>query len=175
LALLKNRNLLPKEIHLEKIRVELDLTGMYFYLSNNQNALFSSFELPKIQKIVQDKSLEDFFCFNIVVNKVDEKEKLLKGPLTLCAKNTKQMNEWVKAIGEFKQCNHDDNNIENENQVLVDFSKVNKLLSDKTTLGVKPEIKKLFYAKASPYIESQKRKRSRSELIKKLNHKRNYD
>ena len=71
-------------------------------------------------------------------------KSLSKGPISICAKNKKHMNNWITAIQEFKECEISvvkKNNI--HNKVLVDFDKVNNLLKLHGKKG-KDKLKSLF-------------------------------
>jgi hypothetical protein len=68
----------------------------------------------------------------------------MKGPLSICFKNKKKTIEWMQTIKEFKECQVDITNIKKDNKMLMDFGKVNKLMKDKESSLIKPELTLMY-------------------------------
>lgn len=124
----------------------------------NENALASAsiykvLRLKDILRISQQKKLQAYSCFDLVhyINAKSDKE----GKITLCAQNQAAMENWVNAIQEFKECQIKVSKINNNNQLVYDFSKVNHLLKIKKEAVKKaPTVKKVIKRPRSLYYDN---------------------
>jgi len=167
-----SRNVFPslnKPLLIKVVTVYAYLTKGAFTLAMGpeEKSLFYSINLGNILKITQRYS--NSYCFDMIENSVYQKS-LTKGPVTLCSKTQKQMEEWINAIQEFKECNISVyTDPKSQNKVLVDFEKVNQLLKNREKNDKNTETKKLYYKKESPYIPNPKRIERENKISKTLN------
>merc|ERR1712151_1330512 len=95
-----------KEISLQPVLAKIDLANLSFYLSNSPKSKFYQINLLNILRISRTKFDEKHNCFNIVLN-FSEENTLRKEPLTLCLKGKRKVNDWMRTINEFKECQID--------------------------------------------------------------------
>lgn len=157
LKIVRNRQVLPNELQLYKIYVELNLHSLNMYLDHTgSRTLFDSVPLTEIMKLSQQKLLEPFNCFDFQLTQVDRSvATLLKGPETLCAKDEDDMKSWIDAIQEFEQCRVDPNNPKNK-QVIANYGKVNQLLKDKFGHGKGSDYDSLYYDNSNTLTKTPK-------------------
>lgn len=146
LKIVRNPKVLPNELQLYKIYVEMDLQNLNMYLDHTgARTLFNSVHLTNIMKLSQQKLLAPFNCFDFQLHDVDHSAStLLNGPVTLCAKDEDDMQSWIDAIQEFMQCRVDPSNPKDK-QVIANYVKVNQLLKDKFGNGSGSEKDSLYY------------------------------
>jgi hypothetical protein len=133
LKIVRNPKALPNELQLYKIYVEMDLQNLHLFLdASGSRTLFNSIHLSEIKQLSQQKLLAPFNCFDFQLHNVDHKaDTLLNGPVTLCAKDEDDMQQWIDSIQEFMQCRVDPNNPKHK-QVIANYVKVNQLLKDRS-------------------------------------------
>jgi hypothetical protein len=140
---------IPITLDLMPVYISLSLTSFNLFLSTDAKSLFNSLKLKDILRISQQSILKDQHCFDLIV--VDNTVKqLYKGDVTLCADDDQTMKGFINAIQTFKECQIDVRNVNKNNEILVDFNKVNELLKSKTvtpSLATKTveAMKPLFY------------------------------
>jgi hypothetical protein len=136
-------NNLPLQIKVVPIFAILTRRTISFMMGPQEKSMFNQIKLENIQKITQRYT--NSFCFDIVENNVIE-NSLAKGPISLCAKNTHHMQNWITAIQEFKECSINIVSMDNmQNKVLIDFEKVNELLKPRSNLQKQKEYNPLYY------------------------------
>lgn len=173
LKIVKNPEKLPKELNLFKIVATLNPKNLDLYISHDLTSLFNQISLDNISKISQEENLKSFNCFDIETNTLDD-EKLLRGPLTLCAKNKEDMDKWIDAISEFKQCKIDKTNSplqesDSDSKILIDFSVVNKTPKIKSPAKVqksKSGTQSLYYENTKKPAISSNKQILKEKLIK---------
>ncbi len=154
---------LPLQIKVVPIFVILTRSTISLMMGPEEKSMFNEIKLENIQKITQRYS--NSFCFDIVENNVIEKT-LAKGPISLCAKNKKNMEDWIIALQEFKECNINVVSMDNmQNKVLVDFEKVNELLKPRSNIKNTNEFDPLYYDGGS---SNNRPKEDESEISKVL-------
>lgn len=161
--LLRNSEKLPLELDLQPIFGRINLETFNFYLNDMAKTKFYGIKLIDVLKISQNPKLIVHNCFNIILNQLDS-GKLLKGPLTICFKKKQKMQDWMKTISEFKECQIDSSNKNKANGVLVDFGKVNKLIKDPKK---KPE-KKLYYDNTNKVVRRKTASAHKEAKVRKL-------
>ena len=100
---------------------KLSLAEMRFYKTYNEETMFDSIKIDRIQYITNTHPGAP--CFDLIINHV-EANKLHLGPLTICGRNEKHKQEWIDAITKFKHCRLDR---KSDAKTLVEFSAVNEL------------------------------------------------
>jgi hypothetical protein len=154
-------NNLPMQIKVIPIYLILTKNTLKFLMGPKEISMFNEIYLENIQKITQ--IYPNSFCFDLIENNVIE-NTLTKVPISLCSRNAINMQNWITAIQEFKECNiniannydnEDDNGNGKENsnddmqqKVLIDFEKINQLLKPhKMNLENSKEFDPLYYNK----------------------------
>jgi hypothetical protein len=132
------------ELNLQPIFGEINLEKFELFLNDMVKSKFFEINLIDILRISRSPVLVTNNCFNIILNSIDT-DKLLKGPLSLCFKSKNIVNDWMRTINEFKECQIDSSNKIRDNKVLVDFHKVNKLIKDPINHNSERDENKLFY------------------------------
>jgi hypothetical protein len=148
----------------------LNLKSINLFLESSFRSLFNTIKIDKILRISQQQLLQPYNCFDVITNDIEQGVKVLvKGPITLCANNQKDMNDWINAILEFKECQINVQNV-NNNKILVDFSKVNELLTEKGTKAVPQaaQIKPLYYDNTNKAVNSSPMRVGKEIMIKKM-------
>lgn len=101
--------------------------------------VYKVLRLKEILRISQQKNLQSNACFDLVHYKNARSE--VEAKITLCAENSNVMESWINAIQEFKECQIKISKINNNDQLVYDFSKINHLL--KVKKSVPPEQTKI--------------------------------
>jgi hypothetical protein len=116
------------ELTKRSINLKSDVTS-----ENNLDSapIYKVLRLKEILRISQQKNLQRYACFDLVHYKNARSEK--EDKITLCAENTLSMENWINAIQEFKECQIKVSKINNNDQLVYDFSKVNHLLNMQKT------------------------------------------
>jgi len=146
LNLVKFQDQLPFTLNLLPVYIHLGLSTFNIYKNENSSTLMSTVKLIEILRINQRGFLKDNFCFDLMIAdsvkmKLDDNELI-----TLCAENKEAMDKWVHALLEFKECQVDVKKLAKNNEVVVDYKKVDELLKEKTTIQTpKQKLKNLYY------------------------------
>jgi hypothetical protein len=114
-----------REITVVPIFVSLNKHTLSLFKSFKPTSLFQVVNLDLIQRVTL--GYQNTLCFDIIINNYHKKQ-YTSGPLTLCAKNIKDMKSWINAILEFKECKIKVKNDDHNGKILVDFNKMNKLI-----------------------------------------------
>jgi hypothetical protein len=111
--------------------IYLKLTKKFLGLfsSITEKSLIFSINLDSIQRI--DQSLKGTFCFDIILNDVLNIKILQTSKVSLCAYNQKEMQDWILAILQFKECSIATKSTDHNGKVLLDFTKINDLEKSK--------------------------------------------
>jgi hypothetical protein len=131
LNLIKGQSKLPFVLNLLPTYVHLGLSTFNIYKTTNSNTLISTIKIVDIERVNQRKLLTKFNCFDLIL--ADNANLRLKDDdlITLCAKNKTEMENWIHAFLEFKECQVNIRHLNNADQVMLDYKKVDELL--KTT------------------------------------------
>jgi hypothetical protein len=117
-----------REITVVPIFVSLNKHTLSLFKSFKPTSLFQVVNLDLIQRVTL--GYKNTLCFDIIINNYHKKQ-FTSGPLTLCAKDIKEMKNWINAILEFKECKIKVKNNDHNGKILVDFNKMNKLIKRK--------------------------------------------
>lgn len=122
------------------------------------STLFRTIPIKKIIRISQQEKLRPLFSFDLLVENnsrgFDGVEKI-----TLCSKSLKEKTASVNTFQEFKEYQNQVQNIDNNDKLVFDFSKINELLKNKnekwTKSVLKPEklVKSLYYDNTNPTVQ----------------------
>lgn len=117
------------ELHISPVYIDMSVNSIKFYSSpTNTKTLFNIVKLDKILRISQQKKLEGHSCFELILADYAENSRgLSKENVSLCANSVEKMKSWIDAIGAFKECQINVNNVDHNRKILVDFQKVNEL------------------------------------------------
>ena len=140
-----------RELTLQPVYYQLNAQSFNLYdTMGNKAQLISVLNIDKVVRLLE--IYPGTHCITFVVRMENKKEI---EALTVCADNVKEMNNFSQSITEFKECDIHVMSSEVNEQVLMDFSRVNQLLKpiEKT---VPPTLKKIIAAipgaKASPRL-----------------------
>ena len=124
---------------------------------DKRSNLIRSIPLADIQRI--DQHYIGTKCFDVILNQIVGKT-IQTGQLSLCADKTKDMNNWVQLILEFKKCSVKGiKKVDHNGQLLLDLDKINKF-TYKMGKSKNLDLNKLFY-------NNNIRKNFKSKNIKK--------
>lgn len=128
LNLIKGQSQLPFVLNLLPTYIHLGLSTFNIYKTTNSKTLISTIKIVDIERVNQRKILTKFNCFDLVL--ADNVNLRLKDDdlITLCAKNRTEMQNWIHTILEFKECQVNVRSLNNADQVMLDYKKVDELL-----------------------------------------------
>jgi hypothetical protein len=137
LNLVKDMSKLPMELGVTPIFASLSLSSFNLFLSaGDDKTLFNTVKLKNILWISQQKMLTGLNCFEVVHGDVLRGAgEFHKQSITLCAKDNFEMQQWIDAVGAFKECQVNVHNIDHNRVVIADFQKVNELLKESQGKG----------------------------------------
>ena len=137
LNLVKDMSKLPMELGVTPIFASLSLSSFNLFLSaGDDKTLFNTVKLKNILWISQQRMLTGLNCFELVHGDVmRDSAEFQKQSITLCAKDNFEMQQWIDAVGAFKECQVNVHNIDHNRVVIADFQKVNELLKESQGKG----------------------------------------
>jgi len=156
LNLVKSQDQLPYTLNLFPVYVYLGLSTLNIYKNKNSSSLMTTIKLLDILRVNQRGFLKDKFCFDLILSDA-VKMKLDNGDLiSLCSENKEGMEKWIQALLEFKECQVDIKKLSKNDEVVVDYKKVDELLKQKTFVqSPKQKLKSLYYDGSNKaYIKS---------------------
>jgi hypothetical protein len=119
------KNLHKGNVSTFPIYLKLTKKSLGFFSSITEKSFVFSINLDSIQRI--DQSLKGTYCFDIVLNDVLNIKILQTSKVSLCAYNQKEMQDWILAILQFKECSIATNSTDHNGKVLLDFTKINDI------------------------------------------------
>jgi len=130
-----------RELTLQPVYYQLNAQSFNLYDTlGNKAQLISVLNIDKVVRLLE--IYPGTHCITFVVRMENKKED---EALTVCADNAKEMNNFTQSITEFKECDIKVMSSEVNEQVLMDFSKVNHLLTPPQK-SVPPTLKKIIAA-----------------------------
>jgi len=130
-----------RELTLQPVYYQLNPQSFNLYDTlGNKAQLISVLNIDKVVRLLE--IYPGTHCITFVVRMENNKED---EALTVCADNAKEMNSFTQSITEFKECDIKVMSSEVNEQVLMDFSKVNHLLTPPQK-SVPPLLKKIIAA-----------------------------
>jgi len=130
-----------RELTLQPVYYQLNPQSFNLYDTlGNKAQLISVLNIDKVVRLLE--IYPGTHCITFVVRMENKKED---EALTVCADNAKEMNSFTQSITEFKECDIKVMSSEVNEQVLMDFSKVNHLLTPPQK-SVPPSLKKIIAA-----------------------------
>lgn len=130
-----------RELTLQPVYYQLNPQSFNLYDTlGNKAQLISVLNIDKVVRLLE--IYPGTHCITFVVRMENKKED---EPLTVCADNVKQKDNFSRMITEFKECDIHVMSSEVNEQVLMDFSKVNYLLTPQNRT-VTPGLKKIIAA-----------------------------
>ena len=138
-----------RQLTLQPVYYQLNPQSFNLYDTlGNKAQMISVLNIDKVVRLLE--IYPGTHCITFVVRMENKKED---EPLTVCADNVKQKDNFSRMITEFKECDIHVRSSEVNEQVLMDFSKVNYLLTPQSPT-VTPSLKKIIAAipgaKAAP-------------------------
>jgi hypothetical protein len=173
IKIVKNKKMLPKELYLLPIFIYLSPKSLNLYISNDSGTLFKSIKLVKIERISQQRILKSNNCFDIIESDFEEGQVILKSGLTLCSELKSEMEAWVKAILEFKECQIriSDNSNKFKEEIFSNLNKTSDLLHSKSLpkeqISTEERIKELYYNSADKAIRKAPRNLIQERIVTK--------
>ena len=140
-----------RELTLQPVYYQLNTQSLNLYDSmGNKAQLISVLNIDKVVRLLEIYA--GTHCITFVVRTENKRES---EALTVCPDNTKDKDTWTRMITEFKECDIHVTKSEVNEQVLMDFSKVNSLLTPQKS-PVTPRLAKVIAsipgAKAAPIV-----------------------
>jgi hypothetical protein len=140
-----------RELTLQPVYYQLNTQSLNLYdTMSNKAQLISVLNIDKVVRLLEIYS--GTHCITFVVRLENKKES---EALTVCPDNIKDKDTWTRMITEFKECDIHVTKSEVNEQVLMDFSKVNSLLTPRNP-PVTPRLAKVIAAipgaKAAPIV-----------------------
>lgn len=130
--MVKNTENLSSEIRLLPIYVVLTRNSFNLYTTNDPSSMFFTIKLKQIELISQQEKLKDLHCFDILADiTTTELNKLLANGISLCAKDELDMQDWISAISDIKECQIDIKKVDKKDQVLNGLNTLDELLKKK--------------------------------------------
>jgi hypothetical protein len=167
---IKDKN--NKQVSLSPIYMHLDSNNINLFKTHELSSLFSSIKLSDIFRISQESNMKSLNCFDVQKNdrmEPNNKGDLSKSIITLCAKDRNSFDSWVDAIGIFKECNLNVQNIDGNKKVLLDFQKINELEKEKPTDEKKLKDNSLYYGNTPTHIKNPVIQAKETAIHKTLN------
>jgi hypothetical protein len=162
-----------KQVSLSPVYMHLDSNNISLFKTHELSSLFSSIKLSDIFRISQESNMKSLNCFDVQKNdkiETNNKGDLSKSIITLCAKDKKSFDSWVDAIGIFKECNINVQNIDGNKKVLLDFQKINEVEKNKLTNSEeKPKDNSLYYGNTPTHIKNPVIQAKETAIHKTLN------
>jgi hypothetical protein len=122
---LAKKNEEKRELKFQPVFVQINKSSINLYESfNTETSLMAAISLNKLARIVE--IYQGTYCLTFIMKNESGKEE--EGS-TLCPNNIVEKEEWVNSISEFKECGIRVEQGEVNENILMDFSKVNFLLS----------------------------------------------
>ena len=122
---LASKNEEKRELKFQPVFVQMNKISINLYESfNTDTSLMAAVSLDRLARIIE--IYQGTYCLTFVMKKESGKEQ--EG-VTICPSNLVEKEEWVNSISEFKECGIRVEQGEVNENVLMDFSKINFLLS----------------------------------------------
>jgi hypothetical protein len=140
-----------REMTLQPIYYQLNTISLNFYdTMGNSAQLLATMPIEKVTRLLQIYTGTQ--CITFILKSETGKEK--EG-LTVCPESEKEKDEWIHVVTDFKECDINVHQTERNEEVILDFTKVNYLLSQKNiTDSLSPsELKKLQNKKEEEILD----------------------
>jgi hypothetical protein len=116
-----------REMSVQPIYYQLNTLSLNFYdTMGNSAQLIATMPIDKVTRLLQIYTGTQ--CVTFILKSETGKEK--EG-LTVCPESEKEKEEWIQAVTDFKECDINVKKSERNEEVILDFSKVNYLLAEK--------------------------------------------
>lgn len=118
-----------REMIMQPIYYQLNTISLNFYdTMGNSAQLLATMPIEKVTRLLQIYS--GTHCITFILKSETGREK--EG-LTVCPDSEKDKEEWIRVVTDFKECDINVHQSERNEEVILDFTKVNYLLSQNKT------------------------------------------
>lgn len=138
-----------REMIIQPIYYQLNTVSLNFYdTMGNSAQLLAIMPIEKVTRLLQIYSGTHCITFILKTETGREKEGL-----TVCPDSEKDKDDWIRVVTDFKECDINVHQSERNEEVILDFTKVNYLLSEKNkTESLSPSELKILQEKKDEEI-----------------------